>query len=109
MPALTKRPNVAMMYGRIMVERLDPEVISKGGIHIAESSQYERFEAIVLAIGPGSFADFDSDGCPRYEPMPVKVGDRVLFSKYTGCEWTDSETRKKYLILLVDDVLMVIN
>ncbi len=106
---MTKPPNVTMKYGRIMVKRFEPETISKGGIHLAETAQYEKYEATVIAVGPGAFVDFTPDGRPRYEPMPVKPGDRVLFSKYTGVEWMEPETREKYLILLADDVLMVIH
>ena len=105
----TKRPNITLLHGRVMIERYEPETISKGGIHIAETAQHERFEADVIAVGPGSFVDFTPEGRPRYEPMPIKVGDHVLFSKYTGVEWTDKDSGKKYLVLLSEDVIMVIN
>ena len=106
---MIKRPNVTMQNGRVMVKRFEPEKVSKGGIVLAEQAQYERYDAKVVAVGKGSFVDLTPDGEPRYEPMPVKVGDHVLFAKYTGVEWLDPDTAEKYQILLVEDILMVIN
>lgn len=86
---------------RILVKRLEEEEKTKGGIIIPDSAKEKPAEGTVEAVGNGRHND-------KGERMPVelKVGDRVLFSKYGGTEVKiDGE---EYLIMREDDVLGVV-
>ncbi len=86
---------------RILVKRLEEEEKTAGGIIIPDSAKEKPAEGEVVAVGPGKM----NDGGER-APMDVKVGDRVLFSKYGG---TDVKLDgDDYLIMREDDILGVI-
>lgn len=86
------------LYNRIVIERLESEEKSPGGIIIPDAAKEKPLEGVVLAVGPGKILD---DGSLR--PMPVKEGDHVLFSKYAG---TEIELDGKQLMIMTDDDLM---
>ena len=86
---------------RILVERVEEDEKTKGGIIIPDTAKEKPAEGKVVATGNGRMGE---DG--KLLPMDVKVGDRVLFSKYGG---TDVKIDGiDYLIMRQDDVLGVV-
>ncbi len=93
--------NIRPLHDRVIVKRVKEEEKSKGGIIIPDTAKEKPIEGEVLAIGSGKIAD---DGSVR--KLDVKVGDRILFGKYSGTEVkVDGEDR---LILREDDILGVL-
>ncbi len=93
--------NIRPLYDRVLVKRLESEEKTKGGIIIPETAQEKPQMAEIVAVGKGKLKE---DGTIR--PLDVKVGDRVLFSKYGGTDITvDGE---EHLILREDEILAVI-
>ncbi|HYE46886.1 MAG TPA: co-chaperone GroES [Caulobacter sp.] len=66
---------------RVLVRRVEEETTTKGGIIIPDTAKEKPQEGEVLAVGPGG-RDEDGD----YIAMDVKVGDRILFGKWSGTE-----------------------
>ena len=66
---------------RVLVKRVEEETTTKGGIIIPDTAKEKPQEGEVLAVGPGG-RDEDGD----YIAMDVKVGDRILFGKWSGTE-----------------------
>nr|WP_319493652.1 co-chaperone GroES [uncultured Desulfobacter sp.] len=87
---------------RILVERVEEAEKTKGGIFIPDTAKEKPAEGKVVATGNGRMGE---DG--KLLPMDVKVGDRVLFSKYGGTEVKIDGT--DYLIMRQDDVLGVVD
>jgi len=86
---------------RILVKRLEEEETTAGGIIIPDSAKEKPAEGEIVAVGPGKMNDAGERAA-----MDVKVGDRVLFSKYGG---TDVKyDGNDYLIMREDDILGVI-
>jgi chaperonin GroES len=97
MEAMKIRP----LQDRIIVKRIDEEETTKGGIIIPDSAKEKPQEGKVIAVGKGKVQE---DG--KLQPLDVKKGNRVLFSKYAGTEVNiDGE---EHLIIREDDVLGVI-
>lgn len=93
--------NIRPLGSKILVQRLEAETLSKGGILIPDNAKEKPTQAIVLAVGPGRLLE---DGTVR--PLDVKKGNKVLFGKYNGTEVElDGE---KLLILSEDDILAVL-
>ncbi len=89
------------LQDRIIVERIDEEETSKGGILIPDTAKEKSQEGKVVAVGKGKVLE---DG--KVQKLDVKKGDRVLFSKHAGTEITlEGEER---LILREDDVLGIV-
>ena len=86
---------------RIMVEVLEAKEVTRGGIVLPDTAQEKPQEAKVIAIGKGKVSD---EG--KSIPPEVKVGDKVLFGKYSGTEITVDGN--EYLILKEEDILAVI-
>ena len=87
---------------RVLVKRLESEEKTKGGIIIPDAAKEKPLEGKVMAAGSGKLLD---DGTIR--PLDLKVGDKILFGKYTGTEVKlDGE---EMVILREDDVLAVID
>jgi len=87
--------------GRVVVEPLEQEEVTAGGIVLPETAKEKPQQGMVLSIGPG---ERDEDG--DYIPMDVKVGDKVLFAKYSGTEIKING--KKLLILRESDLLAIV-
>jgi chaperonin GroES len=85
---------------RIVVRRVNPEGISKGGIIIPNNAQEKPQKAIVLEVGPGRTENGD-----RIKP-DVKKGDMVLFAKHAGVELSINE--ETFLIIKESDLLAVL-
>ncbi|WXA84489.1 co-chaperone GroES [Pendulispora rubella] len=93
--------NIRPLQDRILIKRVKEEEKTKGGIIIPDTAKEKPIEGEVVAVGNGKRLD---DG--KLQPLDVKVGDRVLFGKYSGTEVKiDGEDR---LIIREDDVLGVI-
>ena len=85
---------------RIMVKVLEAKEVTKGGIVLPDTAKEKPREAEVVAIGKGKVSD---EG--KVIPPEVKVGDKVLFGKYSGTEITVDG--KEYLILKEEDILAI--
>ncbi|MDR0367298.1 MAG: co-chaperone GroES [Rickettsiales bacterium] len=93
--------NFKPLFNNLLVERLDEEQKTKGGIIIPDTAKEKPIRGRVLAVGDGAVSE---DG--KRAPMTVKVGDVVLFSKWGGTEVKfDGADR---LIMKETDVLGVI-
>ena len=66
---------------RVLIKRVDEEAMSKGGIIIPDTAKEKPQEGAVIAVGPGA-----RDDTGKIEPLDVKVGDRILFGKWSGSE-----------------------
>ncbi len=89
------------LQDRILVKRLDEEEKTKGGIIIPDSAKEKPQEGKVIAVGNGKIGD---DG--KVQPLDVKKGDKLLFSKYAGTEVNlDGD---EHLIIREDDVLGIL-
>lgn len=89
------------LHDRIVVQRTEEASTTKGGIIIPDTAKEKPAEGKVVAIGKGRIAE---DG--KVIPMELKVGDRILFSKYGGHEVKiDGD---EFLIMSQDDVYGVI-
>ena len=85
---------------RVVIKRVEAEETTKSGILIPGASKEKPQEAEVVAVGPGGVVE------GKEIQMELKVGDRVLFSKYSGNEIKfESE---EYIILKESDILAVI-
>ena len=89
------------LQDRIIVKRVDEEETTKGGIIIPDSAKEKPQEGKVIAVGKGKI---NEDG--KLQPLDVKKGDKVLFSKYAGTEINIEGT--EHLIIREDDVLGVV-
>jgi len=88
--------------GRVLIEPLEGEEITAGGIVLPETAKEKPQQGKVLAAGPG---DRDDEG--KRIPMDVKVGDTVLFAKYSGSEV--KMEGKKLLIMRESDLLGILD
>ena len=89
------------LQDRVIVKRVEEEEKTKGGIIIPDSAKEKPAEGKVIAVGKGKVGE---DG--KLQPLDVKVGDRILFSKYAGTEVkVDGDEN---LIMREDDILGVI-
>lgn len=89
------------LQDRILVKRIEEEEKTKGGIIIPDAAKEKPQEAIVVAVGDGKVLD---NG--QKLALTVRVGDKILFGKYSGTEIkVDGE---EHLILREDDVLGIV-
>ena len=86
---------------RVVVEPLEQEEVTAGGIYVPETAKEKPQQGTVLSVGPG---DRDEDG--DYIAMDVKVGDKVLIAKYSGTEM--KLDGKKLLVLRESDLLAIV-
>ena len=89
------------LHDRVMLRRIEAEEKTPGGIIIPDTAKEKPVEAEVMAVGPGA-----RDESGRIVPLDVKVGDRVLFGKWTGTDVIiDGEDR---LIVKESEILGVL-
>lgn len=69
------------LHDRVLVKRIEQEEKTKGGIIIPDTAKEKPQEGEIIAVGPGGRGD---DG--KVLPLDVKVGDRILFGKWSGSE-----------------------
>ena len=86
---------------RILVKLMEEEEKSPGGIILPDTAKEKPQEGKVVAVGKGRLLE---DGTVR--PLEIKVGDTVLFAKYSGTEVNHDE--KEFTILREDDILAVL-
>jgi len=86
---------------RVVVEPVEQEEITAGGIVLPETAKEKPQKGKVLSVGPG-----DRDDKGKYIPMDVKEKDTVLFAKYSGTEI--KVEGKKLLILRESDLLAIV-
>ena len=89
------------LHDRVLGESLDSEEKTSGGIIIPDTAKEKPQEGKVVAVGPGSKSE---DG--KITPMDVKVGDHVLFGKWSGTEV--KVDGKEYSIMKESDIMGVI-
>jgi chaperonin GroES len=92
---------VRPLHDRILVQRIEEESKTKGGIIIPDTAKEKPMEGRVVAVGAGKVGE---DG--NVTPLDVKKGDRILFSKYSGAEI--KLEGEDHLIIREDDVLAVL-
>ena len=93
--------SVTPLADRVVVRSLEGHEQTRGGLFIPDTAKEKPQEGEILAVGPGRFED------GARVPMDVKVGDKVLFGKYSGTEVViDGE---QLLILRESDVLAVLS
>jgi chaperonin GroES len=90
------------LQDRILVQRVEEETATKGGIIIPDTAKEKPAEGKVTAVGNGKVGE---DG--KRIALEVKKGDRILFGKYSGTEVKISG--EEYLIMREDDVLGIID
>ncbi|NQT88769.1 co-chaperone GroES [bacterium] len=89
------------MGDRLLVERLEAEEMTSGGIVLPDAAKEKPIQGKVIAVGPGCRND---DG--EFVALQVKKGDTILFGKYSGTEVkVDGD---EYLIMKEDDVLAIV-
>jgi len=69
------------LHDRVLIQRVEQEAKTAGGIIIPDTAQEKPMEGEVIAVGPGARGE---DG--KVHPLDVKAGDRVLFGKWSGTE-----------------------
>ena len=89
------------LHDRVLVERVESDEKTKGGLIIPDSAKEKPAEGIVRAVGAGA-KDDDGDRIP----LDVKEGDRILFGKWSGTEVTIDGT--EMLIMKESDILGII-
>jgi chaperonin GroES len=92
---------VRPLHDRLLVERIEEDDKTKGGIIIPDTAKEKPQQGRVIAVGPGKTTD---EG--KILPLSVKSGDRVLFGKYSGTEI--QLEGEEHLIIREDDVLAVL-
>jgi len=93
--------NVTPLHDRVLVRRLEEKETAKGGIIIPDTAKEKPQEGEVMAIGAGKIEK------GKRVPLDVKVGDRILFGKYTGNDITIDD--QEYLILREEEILAKIS
>jgi chaperonin GroES len=93
--------NLKPLGSRLVVEPIEQEDVTASGIVLPETAKEKPQKGKVLSMGPG---DRDEDG--KRIPMDVKVGDTVLYAKYSGTEIKIEQ--KKILIIKESDVLAIV-
>lgn len=89
------------LHDRLIVERIEEESMSAGGIYIPDNAKEKPARGTVLAVGSGKVLD---NG--QVSALAVKVGDKVLFGKYAGSEVKVEGA--EYLVMREDDVMAII-
>ena len=91
---------ITPLADRVVARSLEEAEQTRGGLFIPDTAKEKPQQGEIVAVGPGRFDE------GKRVPMDVKVGDKVLYGKYSGTEVTiDNE---QYLILRESDVLAVI-
>ncbi len=93
--------NIRPLHDRLVVRRMEEERTSAGGIVIPDSATEKPAQGEVLAVGNGKILD---DG--KAHPLDVKVGDIVLFGKYSGTEV--KVEGEEVLVMREDDIMGVV-
>ena len=90
------------LHDRVVVERLDSDEKTAGGIIIPDSAQEKPMQGKILAVGSGA-----RDDSGKIQPLDVKEGDTILFGKWSGTEVKIDG--KDLLIMKESDIMGIIN
>lgn len=101
MPATETKVNIKPLGDRVVLEVLDETEQTAGGIYLPETAREKPQRGQILAVGPGRLND-----AGKREEMQVKVGDKVLFAKYSGTDVKLGDREVK--ILSEKDILGII-
>ncbi len=93
--------NLKPLGDRVIVKPMEAEEKTKGGIILPDTAKEKPIEGTIVAAGPGKVSD---DG--KAIKMEVKVGDKVLYGKYSGTEVTVEG--EEYLIMRESDIFAII-
>ena len=93
--------NLKPLHDRIVVKPAEPEEVTKGGIILPDTAKEKPMQGEVIAVGSGKLTD---DG--KTVPMELKVGDKILYGKYSGTEVTFDG--QEYLIMRESDVYAIL-
>lgn len=91
------------LHDRVIVRRLEEERKTAGGIVIPDSAKEKPIQGEVVAIGSGKILE---DG--KVRPLDVKVGDKILFGKYSGTEVKIGNNNEELLVMREEDIMGVI-
>ena len=92
--------NIRPLGDRVVIKKLEAESTTKSGIVLTGTAKEQPQEAEVMAVGQGAIVD------GKRVEMEVKVGDKILYSKYAG---TDVKVAgEEYIILRQDDILAIV-
>jgi len=89
------------LHDRVVIERIDADAISAGGIIIPDTAQEKPHQGVVMGVGPGG-----RDESGKLIPIDLQVGDHVLFGKWSGTEVKIDGT--DYLIMKESDIMGVL-
>lgn len=92
---------ITPLHDRVVVRRLEEKETAKGGIIIPDTAKEKPHEGEVIAVGAGKIKE------GLRIPLDVKVGDRILFGKYTGSDIKIDE--QDYLILREEEILATVS
>lgn len=95
------KANLRPLDNRVVVERDESEDITRGGIVLPDTAKEKAARGKVLTVGPGKLNDKG-----ERTPLQVKMGDRILFSKYGGSELEIGD--RKLLVMREDDILAIV-
>ena len=88
------------LFDRVVIRNIEAEEVTMGGIVLPGSAKEKPQMAEVIAVGPGGMVD------GKEQPMAVKAGDRIVYSKYAG---TDVKLEKEeYIVVRQSDILAVV-
>jgi chaperonin GroES len=93
--------NIRPLQDRVVIRRMEEERTSAGGIVLPDSAQEKPVQGEVVAVGNGKVLDSGES-----RPLDVKVGDRVLFGKYSGTEVKIGD--EDLLVMREDDIMGVV-
>lgn len=89
------------LHDRVVIERLGMDETSPGGIVIPDTAKEKPIRGKIIAAGPGKY-----NGKGDRKPLDVKVGDEVLFGKYSGTEVKIAN--KEYIVMREDDIMGIV-
>lgn len=92
--------NLKPLSDRVVIKHLEAEEKTKSGIILTGTAKEKPQEAVVVAVGPGGVVDGE-----KIE-MQVKVGDKVIYSKYAGTDVTID--KEEYVIVKQNDILAIV-
>lgn len=93
--------NIQPLGDRVVIKSLEPESKTKGGIVLPDTAKEKPQEGKIVAVGKGKVSEGGA-----IQPLEVKVGDRVLYAKYSGTEITTKDG-EELLIMREEDILAI--
>lgn len=101
-PKTAEAVNIKPLGDRVLVKPVEKDEVKRSGIIIPDTAKEKPQEGLIVAVGKGKTSD---DG--KLIPMEVKVGDRVLYGKYSGTEFKINDV--EHLILHQEDILGILD